>query len=67
MKTGDYMKLTPEFMEAIVKELKRAAIAIELESGEGIFTIENIGDSKITITVTIESHAVVTGNQKKIV
>jgi len=61
VKTGDNMKLTPKFMKAVQKELERAAITIELESGEGTFNVQGIGSDKITITVTIESHAV-TGN-----
>lgn len=64
MKTGACMKLTQEFMKAIVKELKRAAIAIELEGGEEKFSIQGVGSDTITITVTIESHAVVSGDQK---
>ena len=64
MKTGAHMKLTPKFMEAVQEELKRAAITIELEGGEGRFDVQGIGSDKITITVTIESHAV-TGNLKK--
>ena len=39
MTTGDYMKLTQEFIEAVQKELKRAAVVIELEGGEGTFDI----------------------------
>jgi hypothetical protein len=45
-------------MKAVEKELKRAGIAVELEGGEGKFNIQNVGDTKITITATIESHAV---------
>ena len=52
------MELTQEFMKAVEKELKRAGIVMELEGGEGNFNIQNVGDTKITITATIESHAV---------
>ena len=53
------MKLTPKFIKAIQKELKRAAIAIELEGGEGKFDIQGVGSDAITVIITIESHAVV--------
>ena len=56
---GDSMELSQKFMKAVETELKRAGIAMELEGGEGKFDIQNIGDTKVTITVTIESHAVV--------
>ena len=64
MKTGGHMKLTQEFMKAVQEELKRTGVAIELESGEGKFDIQGAGSDTITITVTIESHAV-SGNLKK--
>lgn len=66
MKTGDDMKMTQEFMEAIHKELKRTGVVIELESGEGKFDIQGVGSDTITITMTIRSHAVLSfGNQKE--
>ena len=52
------MELSQKFMKAVQTELKRAGVAMELEGGEGRFAIEGIDDSKITITVTIESHAI---------
>lgn len=64
MKTGGNMKLTPKFMEATVKELERAGITMKLEGGEGTFNVQGAGSDTITITVIIESHAVVSGNQK---
>ena len=51
-------------MKAVQEELERAAITIELESGEGTFNVQGAGSDKITITVTIESHAV-TGNMEQ--
>ena len=46
MKTGGYMKFTQEFMKAVQKELKRAAVEIELEGGEGTFDIRGVGRLK---------------------
>lgn len=54
------MQFTQEFMKAVETELKRTGVTVELEGGKGTFDIENIGDSKITIQVTIESDAVST-------
>ena len=63
MKTGAHMKLTQEFVKAVQEELKRLGVTIELESGEGTFNIQGVGSNTIIVTVTIESHAVVSSGE----
>ena len=57
------MEFTREFMKAIQEELKRTGVTMELEGGEGTFDIQDIGDSKVTLTVIIESNTIVEGQR----
>ena len=54
-----HMEFTREFMKAIQEELKRIGVTMELEGGEGTFNIQDIGDSKVTLTVIIESNTII--------
>jgi len=58
-----HMEFTREFMKAIQEELKRTGVTMELEGGEGTFDIQDIGDSKVTLTVIIESNTIVEGQR----
>jgi hypothetical protein len=54
-----HMEFTRKFMKAIQEELKRTGVTMELEGGEGTFNIQDIGDSKVTLTVIIESNTII--------